>query len=89
MNHEKGKREIEKKRKRKRTYTLGEIKTVTRACGPGGSRPQPSRAGKIGGRTLGREEFRLSSLIFQILALCKKEIPRHIKLAVHVWSTKC
>ena len=23
------------------------------------------------------------------LTLCKKEIPRHIKLVVHVWSTKC
>ena len=25
----------------------------------------------------------------QTLALCKKKIFRHIKLAVHVWSTKC
>ena len=26
---------------------------------------------------------------FPTLILCKKKIPRHIKLAVHVWSTKC
>ena len=25
----------------------------------------------------------------QNLALCKKKIPRHIKLTVHAWSTKC
>ena len=25
----------------------------------------------------------------QTLALCKKKILRHIKLAVHTWSTKC
>jgi len=25
----------------------------------------------------------------QTLALCKKKILRHIKLAVHAWSTKC
>ena len=28
-----------------------------------------------------------SSPNFQNLALCKKKIPRHIKLAVHAWST--
>jgi hypothetical protein len=22
-------------------------------------------------------------------ALCKQKIPRHIKLAIHAWSTKC
>ena len=30
-----------------------------------------------------------SSLKIQNLALCKKKIPHHIKLAVHAWSTKC
>jgi len=26
---------------------------------------------------------------FKTLALCKKKIPHHIKLAVYAWSTKC
>ena len=31
----------------------------------------------------------LVSSKIQTLTLCKKKIPRHIKLAVHAWSTKC
>ena len=30
-----------------------------------------------------------SSPQMQTLALCKKKIPHHIKLAVYAWSTKC
>ena len=30
-----------------------------------------------------------SSHQFQTLALCKKKIPCHIKLAIYAWSTKC
>ena len=39
----------------------------------------------------GRNEIgaMFSSHRFQNLALCKKKISRHIKLAVHAWSTKC
>ena len=40
-------------------------------------------------RRLDQDMGVFSSSKFQNLALCKKKIPRHIKFAVHAWSTKC
>jgi len=53
----------------------------TVGCGKG--QAQESAAGCM----LSKPLFSYSKM--QTLTLCKKKIPHHIKLAVHVWSTKC
>jgi hypothetical protein len=52
----------------------------------------PWRSRRLAARSLSRvsaSKAMFSSPIWHQILLCKKKIPRHIKMPAHTWSTKC